>query len=84
MIKKKYIKIIKRKWQLYANKVDNLNEMDKFLEKYNLSDLYQEKYISWITLMLLLLQLCPTLCDLIDGSPPGSPIHGILQARTLE
>ena len=29
-------------------------------------------------------QLCLTLCDLIDGSPPGSPIPGILQARTLE
>ena len=31
-----------------------------------------------------LLQSCPTLCDLIDGSPPGSPVSGILQARTLE
>ena len=31
-----------------------------------------------------LLQLCPTLCDPIDGNPPGSPIPGILQARTLE
>ena len=30
------------------------------------------------------LQLCPGLCDPIDGSPPGSPIPGILQARTLE
>ena len=30
------------------------------------------------------LQLCPTLCDHWDGSPPGSPIPGILQARTLE
>ena len=30
------------------------------------------------------LQLCPTLCDPIDGSPPGSPIPGILQARTVE
>ena len=30
------------------------------------------------------LQSCPTLCDLIDGSPPGSPIPEILQARTLE
>ena len=30
------------------------------------------------------LQLCPTLCDPIDGSSPGSPITGILQARTLE
>ena len=27
---------------------------------------------------------CPTLCDPIDGSPPGSPVPGILQARTLE
>ena len=30
------------------------------------------------------LQLCPTLCDPIDGSPLGSPVPGILQARTLE
>ena len=30
------------------------------------------------------LQSCPTLCDPIDGSPPGSPIPGILQARTRE
>ena len=31
-----------------------------------------------------LLQSCPTLCDPIDGGPPGSCIPGILQARTLE
>ena len=31
-----------------------------------------------------LLQSCPTLCDPIDGSPPGSTAPGILQARTLE
>ena len=30
------------------------------------------------------LQSCPTLCDVIDRSPPGSPVPGILQARTLE
>ena len=30
------------------------------------------------------LQLCPTLCDPTDGSPPGSPVPGFLQARTLE
>jgi len=30
------------------------------------------------------LQSCPTLCDPIDGSPPGSPVPGILQARTVE
>ena len=32
----------------------------------------------------MLLQSCPTLCDPMDGSPPGFPIPGILQARTLE
>ena len=31
-----------------------------------------------------LLQSCPTMCDPMDGSPPGSPVPGILQARTLE
>ena len=31
-----------------------------------------------------LLQSCPTLCDPIDSSPPGSPVPGIFQARTLE
>ena len=30
------------------------------------------------------LQSCPTLCDPIDSSPPGSPVPGILQARTLQ
>ena len=35
-------------------------------------------------LLLLLLLLCPTLCDPRDGSPPSSPVPGILQARTLE
>ena len=30
------------------------------------------------------LQLCPTLCHPIEGSPPDSPVPGILQARTLE
>ena len=30
------------------------------------------------------LQLCPILCDPIDGSPPGSSVHGIVQARVLK
>ena len=37
-----------------------------------------------ILLLLLLLQSCPTLCDPIDGSPPGSSVPEILQARILE
>ena len=45
-----------------------------------------QSYIATMLLLLLLklLQSCPTLCDPIDGSPPGSPVPGILQARTLE
>ena len=31
-----------------------------------------------------LLQLCPTLCNPVDSRPPGSPVPGILQARTME
>jgi len=48
-------------------------------------------YIFEDVLLLLLgydaaksLQSCPTLCNPIDGSPPGSAVPGILQARTLE
>ena len=37
-----------------------------------------------LLLLLLSLQSCPTLCDPIDGSPPGSSVHGIFQARVLE
>ena len=44
----------------------------------------QDKFCLWHYLLLLSLQSCLTLCDLIDGSPPGSPVPGILQARTLE
>ena len=38
----------------------------------------------WCATAAKSLQSCLTLCDPIDGSPPGSPIPGILQARTLE
>ena len=40
--------------------------------------------MQWETAAATSLQSCPTLCDPIDGSPPGSPVLGILQARTLE
>ena len=50
------------------------------------------RYKSYILKLLLIavaaaaksLQSCLTLCDPIDGSPPGSAVPGILQARTLE
>ena len=38
----------------------------------------------WPTTTVKSLQSCPTLCDPIDGSPPGSSVHGIFQARVLE
>jgi len=41
-------------------------------------------YIAAVAAAAKSLQSCPTLCDPIDGSSPGSPIPGILQARTLE
>ena len=40
--------------------------------------------ICYVLFYAKLLQLCPTLCDPTEGSPPGSPVPGILQARTLE
>ena len=43
-----------------------------------------EVYIAIAIAIAKSLQSCPTLCDPIDGSPPGSPVPGILQARTLE
>ena len=63
--------------------------MDRFLEKLNFLRLNQEE-IETINKSIAAaaaaksLQLCPTLCDPINSSPPGSPVPGILQARTLE
>jgi len=49
----------------------------------HITDCYHN-YIKKITTLLLLLQSCLTLRDPIDGSPLGSPVPGILKARTLE
>ena len=38
----------------------------------------------YLRVLVLVVQLCLTLCDPMDGSPPGSSVHGILQARGLE
>ena len=43
-----------------------------------------DKYLAAAAAAAKSLQSCPTLCDPIDGSPPGSPVPGILQARILE
>ena len=46
--------------------------------------IYMYVYIGVAAAAAKSLQSCPTLCDPIDSSPPGSPVPGILQARTLE
>ena len=51
------------------------------LKKYSLLLLYNNNAAAAAAKSL---QSCPTLCDPIDGSPPGSPVPGILQARVLE
>ena len=38
----------------------------------------------YLVVVVLVVQSCPTLCNSMDCSPPGSPVHGILQARILE
>ena len=52
----------------------------EFVCKWNLYSFY---YV-YLAAAAKSLQLCPTPCNSIDGSPPGSPVPGILQARTLE
>ena len=67
------------------------------LLRWLLSVQWEADCLNWILTLLLMspmtwaaaaaaksLQSCPTLCDPIDGSPPGSAIPGLLQARTLE
>ena len=46
--------------------------------------IYMEKNLKIYAAVAKLLESCSTLCNPIDGSPPGSPAPGILQARTLE
>ena len=60
--------------------------LPKSLEKSEDTGCLQSKKAAWepSAAAAKSLQSCPTLCDPIDGSPPGSPVPGILQARTLE
>ena len=60
----------------YINKLKDKNHM--------IISTDAEKAVDKIAAAAKSLQSCLTLCDPIDGSPPGSPVPGILQARTLE
>ena len=55
-----------------------------FWIKYTNDQQAHENTPNIVTVAAKSLQSCPTLCDPIDGSPVGSPVPGILQARTLE
>ena len=69
-----------------APQFENINSSVLSLLYVQLSHLYTttEKTIALIAAAAKSRQSCPTLCDPIDGSPPGSTVPGILQARTLE
>ena len=64
---------------------NNLKKLDIWEKKLgNNNPVYKTAKETLMYAAAKVLQSCPTLCDPIDGSPPGSPVPGILQARTLE
>ena len=74
-------------WRARVHGVTKVLDRTKWLNK-NHNDVSMQYlghiYTAAATAAAKSLQLCPTPCDPIDGSPPGSPVPGILQARTLE
>ena len=73
-----------RNWKDITNKCYRNGKIKHYSEEYRIPT--NVITISFILLAAAVksLQSCLTLCDPIDGSPPGSPVPGILQARTLE
>ena len=76
-----------------AVSVENLTKLQKMLLKLqvnltgfqDITSIYTgQLYFCILGMSGLVAQLCPTLCNPTDHSPPGSSVHGILQARTLE
>ena len=75
---------IRRTWDLACrSQVERTKEIKMRGEKKK-EHIHTYIYIQLAAAAAKSLQSCPTLCNLIDGSPPGSPVPGILQARTLE
>ena len=87
-------------WRLVGWIIPGFGRVSKIQLKITVSTMSSSFKMLWVWLFLLKfqwqrknqietaaamsLQSCPTLCDPIDGSPPGSPVPGILQAKTLE
>ena len=81
---------VQKDWNVYGqlifDKVVKVNQRKK-KKKYIYTHIFfffSKKGVATAAAAAESLQSCPTLCDPIDGNPPGSPIPGILQARTLE
>ena len=70
----------------WASELNWTEEQFKYYHSYYYCDLLEtiQSITSWRAAAAKSLKSCPTLCDPIDGSPLGSPVPGILQARTLE
>ena len=78
------ISLISGKSLLHSNLEDGISLYFSLWFIYHLKKKTKTNYECMVAAAAKSLQLCPTLCDPIDSSPPGSPVPGILQARTLE
>ena len=73
-----------KKWNQSVIKATQTSFSGQTMEKWELSSVVKLSPSWQAAAAAKSLQSCPTLCDPIDGSPPGSAVPGILQARTLE
>ena len=73
-------------WELTSGQCSSLISLISISSSAYKPCMYFWQLYAWIiyTATAKSFQSCPTLCDPIDGSPPGSPVPGILQARTLQ
>ena len=75
---------INKETQVLNDTLDEMDLIDIFRTFHPNSEEYTFFSSAAAAAAAKLLQSCPTLCDPIDDSPPGSPVPGILQARVLE
>ena len=79
------ISIIQSSYKTWTNqKYKRQPSHSKLKPKHIIEYFLSSKFCFWNSVATKSLQSCPTLCDYIDSSPPGSSVPGILQARTLE
>ena len=74
-------------FNILINCIFRIHFLKHWFLSYKVYGIWKKLSVRWVDESMLLtksLQSCPTLCNPIDGSPSGSPIPGILQARTLE